>query len=142
MESTFHLAFPIKDLYKSKEFYCTLLDCEIGRETPNWMDINFFGHQLTIQVNPDAVRNIPFHEFGKSPFPVHHFGLVLSWRNWHLLQDKLIQEKVDFIIKPQIVFQGEVGEQKTLFIQDPSGYFIEFKTFEDIENVFKTTPIK
>ncbi|MBC8396376.1 MAG: VOC family protein [Flavobacteriales bacterium] len=137
MESLFHLAFPVKDLNKTKEFYVDFLGCSTGRTTTNWMDINFFGHQLTAQVNPEAVTQQAFYNNEKFPFPPHHFGIVLSWKNWHQLHDKLISKKVVFLIEPEVVFEGEVGEQKTMFIRDPDGYFIEFKTFEDLNNVFK-----
>ena len=138
MASTFHIAFPIKDLNRTKEFYVNVLSCKIGRRDTTWMDIDFFGNQLTVQVNPDAVQQQPFYPSENSIFPPLHFGLVLPWKEWHDLQDILIKKKIEFIIKPQIVFDGEVGEQKTLFIQDPDGYFIEFKSFENEKSLFKS----
>jgi len=137
IQSTFHLAFPIKNLNKTKEFYINLLGCSTGRSTNTWIDINFFGNQLTAQVNPDAIKLHSFFENDKFPFPTHHFGVVLPWKDWHDLQGHLTSKNIKFTINPQTVFEGEVGEQKTMFIEDPDGYFIEFKTFENLDAIFK-----
>lgn len=136
MKASFHLAFPIKDLEATRKFYVDLLGCTIGRQSSNWMDFNFFGNQLTAQVNPDAVCSFTFHQNEKSPFPSYHFGAVLPWREWHLMADHLKANSIPFLIEPKLVFQGEVGEQKILFIEDPNGYFIEFKAFENEESIF------
>lgn len=137
MDSNFHLAFPIKDLNKTKKFYVDVLGCSIGRNTATWMDFNFFGNQITAQVNPEAVKLHSFYKHDKYQFPIHHFGAILPWKEWHSLESKLKEKKVKFSIEPQVVFEGEVGEQKTMFVKDPNGYYIEFKTFENLESVFK-----
>ncbi|MDO7614246.1 MAG: VOC family protein [Crocinitomicaceae bacterium] len=139
MKSSFHLAFPIKNLQNTKEFYVDLLGCSIGRESSNWMDFNFFGHQLTAQVNPDAVCSFPFYRSEKNAFPFYHFGAVLTWKDWHEMEAKLSESKIRFLIEPKIVFSGEVGEQKTMFVEDPNGYAIEFKAFEQDDQLFKST---
>ena len=138
MISLFHLALPIKNLQKTKEFYVDLLGCTIGRESSNWMDFNFLGHQLTVQVNPEAVCSFPIYRNEKSAFPFYHFGAVLTWKDWHDMEVKLKESKIEFLIEPKIVFRGEVGEQKTMFVEDPNGYGIEFKTFEQDDQVFKS----
>ena len=103
------------------------------------MDFNFFGHQLTAQVNPDAVCSFPFYRSEKNAFPFYHFGAVLTWKDWHEMEAKLSESKIRFLIEPKIVFSGEVGEQKTMFIEDPNGYAIEFKAFEQDDQLFKST---
>jgi extradiol dioxygenase family protein len=138
MKSSFHLAFPIKNLKDTKEFYVDLLGCSIGRESSNWMDFNFFGHQLTAQVNPEAVCSFPFFRREKTPFPLYHFGAVLTWNDWHEMEVKLKLSKIRFLIEPKIVFGGEIGEQKTMFVEDPNGYAIEFKSFEQDNHLFKS----
>lgn len=139
MQSPFHLAFPIKNLQSTKEFYVNLLGCSIGRKSSNWMDFNFFGHQLTAQVNPEAVCSFPFYRSDKNAFPFYHFGAVLTWKDWHEMEVKLKERGIAFLIEPKTVFGGEVGEQKTMFVEDPNGYPIEFKTFEKDDSLFKTS---
>lgn len=138
MKSLFHLAFPIKNLEETKVFYVDLLGCPIGRKSSNWMDFNFFGHQLTAQVNSEAVCSFPFFRSEKNAFPFYHFGAVLSWSDWHEMEVKLRESRIKFLIEPKIIFPGEVGEQKTMFLEDPNGYAIEFKTFEIASNLFKS----
>ena len=137
-KTAFHIAFPIRDLRSTKEFYVDLLGCSIGRKSSNWMDFDFFGHQLTVQVNPEAVSIFPFYRSEKNALPFYHFGVVLSWNDWHKMEVKLKESKMTFLIEPKVVFKGEVGEQKTMFIEDPNGYAIEFKAFEQDNCLFKT----
>ncbi len=132
----FHLALPINDIDTSKTFYTELLQCEVGRFTDKWIDFNFFGHQLSLHVKPEetvlALKNIVD---GKQ-VPVRHFGVVLEWNTWHQLADRLKHHKVEFIIEPYIRFEGEVGEQATMFFCDPSDNALEFKAFKDISQLF------
>ena len=137
MSNSFHIAFPISNISASKHFYVEVLGCSIGRAASGWMDINFFGHQLTLQVNPKAIRPEPYRNHELHPFPTYHFGLVLEWSQWHELLKSLEDKNVRFLMSPQVVFEGEVGEQNTFFIKDPDGYNIEFKTFRDQSNLFK-----
>lgn len=132
----FHIAFPIEDLEKTTAFYTQVLGCEIGRSSTNWMDFNFFGHQLTAEVQPSYKR--PQHIFRKDGVPSHHFGVVLGIKEWHTLKDRLEELSVPFLIQPRLFLKGEIGEQYTFFIEDPNGYAIEFKGFERMENVFRS----
>ena len=50
----------------------------------------------------------------------------------------MVGEKINFIIKPTIRFKGEVGEQAIVFLRDPSGNAIEFKSFRNMDNLFKS----
>ena len=134
--SPFHLAIPVNDLDKAKEFYNGLLRAEIGRSDPTWIDFNFFGHQLVCHLteSSNAQNKNPVDQHD---VPVPHFGIVLEWDTFHQLAMDLKNNKVEFIIEPTIRFKGQVGEQATLFLNDPSGNAIEFKSFKDQENLFR-----
>jgi extradiol dioxygenase family protein len=138
MATPFHFAFPIKNLEATRKFYVDLLGCTVGRRAGSWIDFNFFGNQLTVNVNKDAVYIAPFFKSVKSAFPPYHFGVILPWKEWHELEARLVKAGADFLIEPSLVFEGEPGEQKIMFIKDPSGYSIEFKSFEDPTSVFKS----
>lgn len=136
MNTPFHLAFPIKDIEETRNFFGDLLGCEIGRSTDKWIDFNFFGHQLSAHVKPDELKNAQTNEVDGKNVPVRHFGAILEWQQWHDLADKLKAHGISFIIEPYIRFEGEVGEQATMFFLDPSGNALEFKSFKDPEQIF------
>lgn len=137
MNTLFHIAFPVKNLQETRSFYVDLLGCKIGREATNWIDFSFFGHQVTVQENPELVCEYPVYRGGENSFPTYHFGAILPWKEWHALELKLRDLGVAFQIEPKLVFEGKSGEQKTMFIVDPNGYSIEFKTFEDSDAIFR-----
>jgi uncharacterized protein len=132
----FHLAFPVHDLESTCHFYIDLLGCQIGRESTSWIDFNFFGHQITAHVSPQEARNIAANPVDGDDVPVRHFGVILDWSEWHALAEKLTRHGTAFVIQPHIRFKGEVGEQATMFIKDPSGNALEFKSFQDMSRVF------
>lgn len=136
MTSPFHLAFPIKDIGSTREFYGGLLGCEIGRSTEKWIDFNFFGNQLSAHVKPEELAVAHTNQVDGKNVPVRHFGALLEWDQWHTLADKLKEVGTDFIIEPYIRFEGEVGEQATMFFLDPSGNALEFKSFKDPSQIF------
>ena len=134
----FHLAFPVHDLEQARKFYGEFLGCAEGRSSDTWIDFNFWGHQVVAHLSsgdgPTALTN----QVDGKHVPAPHFGVVLGWDDWHALKDKLVAGKVDFVIEPYIRFQGLAGEQATLFIQDPSGNALEFKSFKDMGQLFAT----
>ena len=136
MKTPFHLAFPVLNIQETKEFYANVLGCEIGREDKKWIDFNFFGHQLSAHVKPDELNNTKKNEVDGKSVPVRHFGVILPWKDWKILSEKLKSIGTDFIIDPYIRFEGEVGEQGTMFFLDPSGNALEFKTFKDTNQIF------
>ena len=136
MINPFHLAFPIKDIEETKRFYKNVLGCEIGRESDAWVDFNFFGHQLSAHLKPEELTNTKKNKVDGKSVPVRHFGVVLDWKDWHSLSKKLQSLKIKFIIDPYIRFEGEVGEQATMFFLDPSGNALEFKSFKDSNQLF------
>ena len=136
MPLPFHLAFPVSSLIDTREFYETLLGCSVGRTTERWIDFNFYGHQITAHLKPEEVRAAQKNEVDGDAVPVRHFGAILEWSDWEALAERLKAEDIDFIIKPHVRFKGEVGEQATMFFLDPSGNALEFKSFQDQEQIF------
>ncbi|MBQ0736090.1 VOC family protein [Aquimarina celericrescens] len=136
--SPFHLAIPVDDLKKARNFYNKILELEEGRSSDHWVDFNFFGHQLVIHYKEklDSEDNYTNPVDGKD-VPVPHFGIILQWENWQNLADMLIEKKIEFVIKPYIRFKGQVGEQGTMFFYDPCGNALEFKSFKDMSELFK-----
>ncbi|MEM9410583.1 MAG: VOC family protein [Planctomycetota bacterium] len=133
----FHLAFPVDDLESTREFYCKLIGCSLGRTSEHWIDFNMFGHQVVAHCSSTKPQQEPFPSGvdGKD-VPIPHFGVVLEWDIWHQLSQRLRSANVNFIIEPYIRFEGEVGEQATMFLQDPSGNSLEFKSFKDFNQIF------
>ena len=136
MKNPFHLAFPINDINETKSFYKKILGCKIGREDLKWVDFDFFGHQLSAHVKPDELKNTKKNAVDGKDVPVRHFGVILEWEAWHSLSEKLKENNISFIIEPYIRFEGEIGEQATMFFLDPSGNALEFKSFKDPEQIF------
>lgn len=133
----FHLAIPVADLEAARVFYVDLLGCQVGRESDRWIDFDFFGHQLTVHQVPGRPAPPPSNPVDGKQVPVPHFGAVLEWNAWHALAERLEQASVSFVIEPYIRFAGQVGEQATMFLADPSGNYIEFKSFKDRAGLFQ-----
>ncbi|MBL6853313.1 MAG: VOC family protein [Alphaproteobacteria bacterium] len=132
----FHLAFPVRSLREARAFYGNLLGCPEGRSSDEWVDFDFFGHQIVAHLSAD-VREVQAHNaVDGEQVPVRHFGVILSMSEWKKLADKLKGTEVPFVIEPQVRFQGEPGEQATLFVSDPSGNALEFKAFDDEGRIF------
>ncbi len=134
----FHLAFPISDLEATRQFYTELLGCSVGRESDRWIDLDFWGHQITAHL-VEQMPEVATNPVDGKQVPSSHFGCVLDWDAWHDLADRLKKAKLEFLIGPYIRFEGEPGEQATLFIRDPSGNGLEFKAFRNAESLFATT---
>jgi len=135
--NVFHLAMPIKDKEQTRLFYRDTLGCIQGREAETWIDFDFFGHQLSLHVKPEAFDiPLPTNDVDGKDVPVQHFGAVLDWDVWHKLSERLSQGGTTFVIEPYIRFKGETGEQATMFFLDPSGNALEFKAFKDPAQIF------
>lgn len=139
MEGRFHLAFATTDLKRIKAFYGGFLGLKEGRSAATWVDYDFFGHQLTIQEVPMLIKTAKVYNPASSPagVPANHWGVVLSIADWRRLRDKLKKVGVPFQIEPNTVMKGEVGEQRSLFIEDPDGNAIEFKAMLEEGNLFR-----
>ncbi|MFN9033335.1 MAG: VOC family protein [Alphaproteobacteria bacterium] len=131
----FHLAFPVRDLAEARAFYGGLLGCAEGRSSPEWVDFDFHGHQIVAHLAPSP-EDVATNPVDGEDVPVRHFGVILDLTSWRALADRLEAAGVRFIIPPQVRFQGQPGEQATLFFLDPSGTALEFKAFADDARVF------
>lgn len=131
----FHLAFPVHDLDAARAFYVHVLQCGEGRSSAQWIDFDFFGHQIVAHLAPDECRPVARSGVDEKQVPVRHFGAILNMETWTVLADRLAEE-VTFIIAPYIRFAGEPGEQATMFFTDPSGNAIELKAFADPTRLF------
>ncbi|MFT5840384.1 MAG: extradiol dioxygenase family protein [Flavobacteriales bacterium] len=136
MLTPFHLAIPVIDLAQSEAFYGGLLGCEKGRWSKQWIDWNFFGHQLVTHLVGDMPSLPKYNQVDNHAVPVPHFGVVLNWSDWQTLASKLSAANINFIIEPHIRFKGQAGEQATMFFVDPCGNALEFKAFKDIHQLF------
>jgi extradiol dioxygenase family protein len=135
----FHLAFPVKDLEATRKFYVNLLGCKVGRSAPSWIDFDMYGHQLSAHLAPNEPSYADTNPVDGKNVPSRHWGLILTMSDWEALVKRLKKEKVEFIIAPYIRFKGEVGEQATMFLLDPSGNVLEFKAFKDDAEIFRTS---
>lgn len=132
----FHLAFPVNDLAEARQFYGTILGCPEGRSSEEWVDFDFFGHQIVAHLSPAADGSPRSNRVDGDDVPVRHFGAVLPMELWQSLSERLKQAGVAFIIEPHVRFAGQPGEQATMFVLDPSGNALEFKSFRDLQQLF------
>jgi extradiol dioxygenase family protein len=132
----FHLAFPVDSLEATRAFYGELLGCPEGRSAPEWVDFDFYGHQIVAHLSPGEAGHRHTSEVDGQDVPVRHFGVVLSMPQWESLAERLRAAKTTFVIEPQIRFKGQAGEQATMFFLDPSGNALEFKAFKDMGQLF------
>ena len=132
----FHLAIPVKEITETRYFYRDILGCEEGRSSDHWVDFNFFGHQLVLHIDSSKANILNENSVDGKSVPVPHFGIVLAWDVFENFEKK-IRNKVKFVIEPYTRFEGQAGEQKTMFFKDPSGNTLEFKTFKNINQLFE-----
>ncbi|MBS0469939.1 MAG: VOC family protein [Proteobacteria bacterium] len=132
----FHLAFPVRDLGEARAFYGTLLGCPEGRSSDEWVDFDFFGHQIVAHLTERSDDGKAHNVVDGEDVPVRHFGVILSMDEWRRLAARLRDANMSFVIAPDIRFEGEPGEQATFFIEDPSGNALEFKAFDDESRIF------
>lgn len=133
----FHLAIPVDDLEKARTFYREILGCEEGRSSDNWVDFNFFGHQLVIHYKEKSEKeDAASNPVDGKDVPIPHFGVVLDWDTFQNFSGELKSKNISFIIEPYIRFEGQTGEQATMFFKDPCGNALEFKAFKNIDQLF------
>ena len=136
MNNLFHLAFPVNDLSAAREFYGGVLGCAEGRSSECWIDFDLFGHQIVTHLSENGAGVKVTNHVDADHVPVPHFGIILPMDEFRDLAEKLKSKGVEFIVEPKIRFEGEVGEQATMFFLDPSGNALEFKGFKDFSTVF------
>jgi extradiol dioxygenase family protein len=134
--SAFHYAFKVKDLASTRRFYIEILGCKEGRSTDKWVDFNFFGHQLSAHCSNEVI-NLDYSGIVDGiNVPMPHFGCILTVDEFNIIAKKLVENSVEFIIKPTLRYKGKKGEQWTMFILDFSNNPIEFKAFTNSEEIF------
>ena len=132
----FHLAFPVDDLEAARGFYKGLLGCGEGRSSPDWVDFDFHGHQIVAHLAPGECGNAATNAVDGHGVPVRHFGLVMDMDEWRKTADRLTEAGVKFVIEPYIRFEGQPGEQATMFFNDPAGNAVELKAFKNMDQLF------
>ena len=132
----FHLAFPVRDLAEARRFYGELLGCPEGRSSPEWIDFDFYGHQIVAHLAPQECGSAATNAVDGHGVPVRHFGVVLSVADWEALAERLKARNTKFVIEPYTRFKGQPGEQSTMFFLDPSGNALEIKAFADMSMLF------
>ena len=137
----FHLAFPVRDLAEARAFWGGLIGCPEGRSAAEWVDFDFYGHQIVAHLAPERSGSRPTEASNPvdgHDVPVPHFGVVLEMADWQALADRLTAAGTAFVIEPHVRFAGQPGEQATMFLRDPSGNAIEMKAFADLAQLFAT----
>ena len=135
MQSIFHLAFNVRDLDGARRFYGDVLGCAEGRSTDTWVDFDFFGHQISLHLGePFATSRTG--RVGDVMVPMPHFGLALALPDWQAMAARLEAAGTEFVLKPQVRFEGQPGEQWTMFLFDPFGNPIEVKGFRSLDTIY------
>jgi extradiol dioxygenase family protein len=133
----FHIAFPVDDLEAARYFYGTVLGCPEGRSAEQWIDFDLFGHQIVAHLRPGAKKKpAEANAVDGHDVPIPHFGVVLTAEQWKVLEQRVRLAGVPFVLEPYTRFEGQVGEQSTMFFLDPAGNALEFKAFADIDQLF------
>ena len=133
----FHLAFPVDNLERTREFYTKILGCKEGRSSDRWIDFDMYGHQVVAHL-VDSVDSVETNPVDGDDVPASHFGVILESEQWTKLSENLRDSNIEFIIEPHTRFRGEPGEQSTMFFLDPCGNALEFKAFYDDSQIFAT----
>ena len=133
----FHIAFPVHNLESAREFYVDILGCEKGRESNSWIDFNLYGHQIVAHLSPDDCSPVSTNPVDRDDIPCRHFGVILEWGEWEVLQNRIKKLEHRFLVEPKIRFKSKPGEQGTFFINDQSGNALEFKSFKNDSMVFE-----
>ncbi|MDA0237578.1 MAG: VOC family protein [Proteobacteria bacterium] len=132
----FHLACPAHSLSEARRFYAAILGCTEGRSSDEWIDFNFYGHQIVAHLVTGYSAINDANSVDGDDVPVRHFGVVLSMEDWSELSDRLKQFEVEFLLGPHVRFKGFPGEQAIMFVRDFSGNALEFKAFKDLSKLF------
>ena len=132
----FHLAIPVTNILKAREFYTNILGCSVGRQDDKWIDFNFFGHQLVAHLISEPILDEKTNSVDGEHVPTRHFGIIMQIEDWEDLVQHFKEKEIQFLIQPQIRFKGKDGEQSTFFILDPFSNALEFKAFQNDRHIF------
>ena len=133
----FHLAFPVHSIKETINWYTKNLSCKVGRKDKQWVDFNFFGHQISAHKINSIKENDLKNIVDGDNVPVRHFGIILKMNQWKILASNLSKRNIEFVIKPHIRFENKKGEQATMFVKDPSNNVLEFKAFKNDSMIFE-----
>ena len=133
----FHLAFPVYDIKKTIDWYVSYLNCSVGRKSKRWVDFNFYGHQISAHLIDQKNKKDKINLVDGKKIPSRHFGIILEMNDWKNLVTYLNEKKINYVIKPNIRFKGQTGEQATFFIKDPSNNVLGFKAFQNDNKIFE-----
>lgn len=137
--TAFHLAFGVRDLDETRAFYCGVLGCAQGRSSDTWTDFSLYGHQMSAHLSKSPASAAATGMVDGKEVPIPHFGVVLAMQDWRELAARLENHpETRWVIKPSLRFEGQPGEQATLFILDPSGNALEFKGISNASRIFET----
>jgi extradiol dioxygenase family protein len=134
--TAFHFAFFVADLASTRRFYGDVLGCREGRSTDTWVDFDFFGHQISAHTTGKVVPTVDAGVVEGIKVPMPHFGALLGWDEFARVAERIREASIPFIIEPRVRYPGQPGEQMTMFLRDPSGNAVEFKSFKHPEHVF------
>lgn len=134
--TAFHFAFFVRDLVSTRRFYGDVLGCDEGRSTDTWVDFDFFGNQISAHTSGPVEPTTDAGVVDGIRVPMPHFGAVLGWDEFHRVAERIRQAAIPFIIEPRVRYPDQPGEQLTMFLRDPSGNALEFKSFKHPEHVF------
>ncbi len=137
MNALFHIALPTNNIESMRRFFIGVLKADLGRTGPGWLDVNLFGHQITIQEVGNSLRPASEHFHPSLGYPLRHFGIILEMAVWNKLSGKLQEAGVPFSFGPETLMPGDPGEQRVFMITDPDQNVWEFKGFESLDSVFK-----
>ena len=132
-----YLAFPVYDIKKSIDWYVSYLNCSVGRKSKRWVDFNFYGHQISAHLVDQKNKKDKINLVDGKKIPSRHFGVILEMNDWKNLVTCLNEKKINYVIKPNIRFKGQTGEQANFFIKDPSNNVLEFKAFQNDNKIFE-----
>ena len=132
----FHFAFFVRDLASTREFYGGVLGCREGRSTQDWVDFDFFGNQISAHVTGPVSPTSDAGVVDGVRVPMPHFGALLEWEEFERVAGRIRAARITFIIEPRVRYPGQPGEQRTMFLRDPSGNALEFKSFRHPQHVF------
>ena len=136
MPRPFHFAFFVRDLASTRRFYGEILGCREGRSTDTWVDFDFFGNQISAHTTGTVTPTQSTGQVEGIQVPMPHFGALLEWEEFGALQERIHAAGLPFILEPRIRYAGQPGEQATMFLLDPSGNALEFKSFRHPEHIF------
>lgn len=129
-QDVFHLAIPCADLDATRTYYVEQLGCQLAREYPDRLCLNFFGAQIVTHLAPKEIDEDP------KMYP-RHFGVTTrSAEDFEGLLAKAREFDLPFFQEPVTRWKGRPDEHRTFFLRDPSNNLLEFKLYKDAKFMY------